>query len=376
MSAEVKASRRSGIELLKILAMLGIVIFHCHHSMDNPSFLPYGINLRIATTSVTILITQIFFYLGNFGNLVFLVCSSWFLIDSKGLKINKIAYMAADVFAVSVIMLALFLNCGVEVSMLDIKRSLLPTTFMNNWYITTYLMLYAIHPLLNIIINKLSQRQLLAYNAVFFILYGCLIFLKDDLFFYNSFLAFIVIYFFTAYLKKYMPNLMNSKKANTEILAAGIIFLLVLHVVENFVGLHTASLFDKVIRQAQSLTNPILLIIVFALFNKFRLWEFKSKTVNYLSSLTLLIYIFHENFIFRDYVRTDWILNIWLKSGRMNIIPLLLLFSICLFAAAALVSVVYSKLFQPIIHKAADKILGLICRLYAKLETLILKKLN
>lgn len=376
MSAEIKASRQSGVELLKIFATFGIVIYHCQSSMNNSSFLLYDICLKTATTSITMFITQIFFYLGNFGNLVFLVCSTWFLIDSKGLKLNKIAYMAADVFAVSIIMLAVFLNCGVEVSVLDIKRSLLPTTFLNNWYITTYLMLYAIHPLLNIIINKLSQKQLLAYNAVFFILYSCLIFLKDDLFFYNNFLAFVVVYFFTAYLKKYMPNLMKSKKANTKILAAGIIFLIILQLAKNFVGLHVDSYYDKIIPQETIKTNPILLIIVFALFNKFRLWEFKSKAVNYLSSLTLLIYIFHENFIFRKYVRVDWLLNIWLKSGRMNIILLLLLFGTCLFAAATLVSVVYNKLFQPIIHKAADKLFGLICRLYAKLETLILKKLN
>ena len=62
--------------------------------------------------------------------------------------------MVLEVLAVSLAMLALMIVPGVHPSAKDVIKSFFPTTFANNWFITCYLMLYAIHPAINLALEK------------------------------------------------------------------------------------------------------------------------------------------------------------------------------------------------------------------------------
>lgn len=105
--------RQSGIELLKIIAMFGIVFFHClvELKLDNSPFLQY-VDFTEATKDISVFVLQILFYLGTLGNLIFLISSSWFLVDSKNFKFNKIAAIVFDVYVISVTFLLIFLGGG------------------------------------------------------------------------------------------------------------------------------------------------------------------------------------------------------------------------------------------------------------------------
>ena len=76
-------TRKSGIELAKIIAMLLIVISHVVLSVSNESLslnetLDF-INLNAATTNINNIVLIIFRYLGAIGNDIFLISSIWFL---------------------------------------------------------------------------------------------------------------------------------------------------------------------------------------------------------------------------------------------------------------------------------------------------------
>lgn len=106
--------RRSGIEMLKIIAMFGIVFFHCINQFatyDTAPFKQYA-DITKVTNDIIIFISQILLYLGGLGNLVFLISSAWFLVDNNNFKLNKIACMVLNIYVISVIFLLIFLGGG------------------------------------------------------------------------------------------------------------------------------------------------------------------------------------------------------------------------------------------------------------------------
>jgi len=262
---------------------------------------------------------------------------------------------------------------GVPVSIPHIIRSIFPTIFLNNWFITAYLLLYLLHPLFNIIIEKLSQRQLLAYNIIFFVLYNIVVFINQGVLFASQFIFSIGIYFFTAYLKIYMPKFINSRKNNNLFLFIGIAYLIVFQLLINGLGMHFRFFAIKIHYWA-TLNNPFVIIIAFTLFNKFRNLKIKNKAINYFSSsLSLLVYIIHENFVFKVYIRHILMYNLWIKTGKINIVLFIVAFSSVLFIFSTFIAIVYNKVLQPIIHKFAEICLNIIFKIYTKIENKILK---
>ena len=87
----------------------------------------------------------------------------------------------------------------------------------------------------------------------------------------------------------------------------------------------------------------------------------------------MLIYIIHENDLFRAYLRTALLYDFWEISNRMNIVLFILIFSAVLFIASTIIAIVYNKLFQMSVHKLAEKILQLVLKLYGKIEKFILR---
>ena len=84
------STRRSGIELLKIAAILLIVISHITQTMHAPNpdiaYSGYLIDLDSATRSLQTFVLILFRHFGVLGNTVFFICSAWFLLESDKFK--------------------------------------------------------------------------------------------------------------------------------------------------------------------------------------------------------------------------------------------------------------------------------------------------
>ncbi len=99
MNESIK-QRNSGIELLKIIAIIMIVISH--------SMPAYGVRPLIVLDEATENIQQIaavfIRYMGQVGNVIFVVCSSWFLKENKFSR-GGILVIICDCFVISVVWL-------------------------------------------------------------------------------------------------------------------------------------------------------------------------------------------------------------------------------------------------------------------------------
>ena len=169
-----------------------------------------------------------------------------------------------------------------------------------------------------------------------------------------------------------MENTFSNIRNNKIILIISSLFLIILILSTNFLGLKISFFHDKVIRWAKG-NNPLIILIAFSLFNIFRDKNFVNKTINKWSSLTLLIYILHENIIFRTYLRPYIFVFIKDNFGYKYIVLWILVISIALFLVSSLIALIYTKTLQKITKYIAGKFEKLYDKINDKLTDKIMK---
>lgn len=218
------ADRQSAIELLKVFAIFLIVINHVTQTLsDRNVYVPYAdyvMDVSVASTNIRAIILSMMRCFGSNGNTIFFVCSAWFLIDSKKANYKKILHMLVDIWVVSVIILILFrVVRGEAIDPQLVIKSLFPTTFSNNWYLTCYMIFYAIHPVLNKIIEGMDKQHLLRITLFLSALYITVNCVVNGLFATSGFATseltvWITIYFGVAYGKKYLKAALSDRRRN------------------------------------------------------------------------------------------------------------------------------------------------------------------
>ena len=370
--------RNSSIELFKIIGMLLIVVSHLTQSLiiDSPTanLIPqiYSIEIGNTTTSINLIILTFFRTLGLLGNYIFLIPSCWFLIEKQKNNKAKIASLIGNQWVISILILSVCILLTRSIANRDILLSMLPLTFGNNWYITAYVLLLFCYPIFNIIINHLDKKQLLELNIFLIIVYFGINFIKFNLLFINEFSLFIVIYFLIAYIKKYLQNFANNKRINILIfIFCGLLFLLNIPIM-NFISMHISFFHNKLLRFSTS-TNIVYFLLAMSLFNLLRNKKTYSFLINMISSVTLYIYLFHENLIFKKYFRWKFFEFIYNNYGYKHIVLYTLLGSLLLFFISIIIGIIYKNTIKRIVDTIINKIYINICKIYNKISLEILK---
>lgn len=367
-----KTTRDSNIELLKIIAVFMIVISHSIPYASGLLLPESGIDIWKASDNVQNIVLVFFRNLGPIGNLIFIICSAWFLIDINKVKSNKIAYIISDVFFISIAWLSFFLASGYDLTNIDIIQSLLPTTLSANWFVPCYLLLYAVHPLLNVVINNITKEILLLINISFFILYCIIGFIFPKSFFFNSFVGFIGIYFLIAYMKRNLKLMTNNIKFNLILLSIGICGWIGIILLTNNIGLHFRK-FSHLMAMSNSNVNPFFIFIAVALFNLANIHRFNNKIINYISSMSLFIYVIHENLLVQKYIRFELFAYIKSTYSYDYLIAWVLLYAVINFFGGLFISILYSSSLKKFVYLISDKIVAIIKKLYNYCSKMILR---
>ena len=304
--ADKSRMRDSGVELLKVIAVILIVISHVVLTLTTENeYIPYNnylLDCTHATTSGTVLLLAVMRHFGALGNWIFFVASAWFLLDSTKASGKKIMGMLLDIWVISVLFLGITLLIRGEVSGKLFLFSLFPTTFENNWYLTCYLLFYPIHPYLNRLISAMTQKEHLKMISVLTVLYIGFNFIESRFFFPNMLLLWISVYLILAYIKRYCIELYSNTKVNGILLLCGAAGAVGIVILTDLLGLKIAVLSDQLLRWVSNF-NPFLILIAIAAFGLARNNHLKNKTVNQIAKCSMLIYIIHENILLRTYTR-------------------------------------------------------------------------
>lgn len=355
-----RQTRDSGIELLKIFAIFVIVINHTVQSLTNEAYnIPnngFVIDISRATTNIQCILLQIFRHFGVLGNSVFFICSAWFLLKSKNWNKKKWLFMVIEIWVVSIVIFIItYIILHGNISIGIIISSLFPTTFGNNWYMTCYLLFYPIHPILNSIVNMMNQRQLFRSTLVMVFLYIFMNFINCSWFFSSAIILWITIYFAIAYMQKYLMSFVDNIRENIILFIIGVIGFIGIILITDICGLYSQVLSDKVMRWVNN-CNPFLLAMSIAMFNIARNIHFKNRFINYISKLSLLIYIIHENIILRTYFRPAMWNYVYKRFGYSDVIQWVFIISFIIFIFGILCSILYVLTLQRFVNKVSGKL--------------------
>ena len=367
--------RNSSIEILKVFGMLLIVISHIALTMN-------GINDEItkealfhisnASKDINSIILRIFAYGGYVGNAIFFSCSSWFLCNTKELKKEKIWQMITDIWFISVIIALIYFLSPVQVSSSYYIQTLFPTILGNNWYTTCYLLFYGFVPLLNKALDITDKKQYERIVIALILIYFGIGFVLPKNFQTNYLIMFFVIHIIVFYIRKFREDIYKNIKLNSIILSVSVACLLLLIIVLNLVGLKIQLLESKMMWFG-NFQNPFIIAIALSLLMIFLNKTFYNRFINSVSSVSLFIYIIHENLIFSSYTRSEiasYLLNAY---GRNNVITITLLFAFVLFIITTIISFVYQKTIMKLTGKISLRLSSAYDLLVEKLIKLINK---
>ena len=131
MNKEIK-TRNTYLDLLRVIGIFLIVMFHIYN----------GVFINDKYNTFIDFLTYIFYYLsGNTGNLIFITISAYYLIKSKGPKLNKIIFLMLIQTITAALMLIVIQCFKIDsVNIHWLKRTLFPFFAGETyWYINTYI---------------------------------------------------------------------------------------------------------------------------------------------------------------------------------------------------------------------------------------------
>ena len=264
--------------------------------------------------------------------------------------------MIFDNWIVSVSFLTIFILFGISVSSFDIIKSLFPITFETNWFIGCYILFYLIHPLLNLILQGISKKTLFLIVIIITFLYLGINLIGRHLYYYNKLVGFIIIYFIVAFYKNYKDILKNKKQQSVILSVGGFLSIGLIIIALNVAGLKVPLLADK-IDWLNTYVNPLCILTSLALLNfvigaKYHFWPF----INMISSLSLLIYIIHENYILSHYIKPEIWRVIYEVKGYDLLVPIFIVLSLVTFVLGCIFAWIYSTLIGKLTSAFAFKI--------------------
>ena len=300
--------RNSNFELMRIIAMLFIVLWHI--------YLYGGIknNPRIINTNIAIIFEFISFILMVHVN-SFVILTGYF--QSKAdFKIKKFFSLLDSMFFYRIIFLILFCSLGIITLT---KAEMVDKIFTRDyWFIQVYLVLYLVSPFLNIFIKKIDKKNYEKLLLVLFFILSIIPFITGNkTYVFNdgyNLSNFIYMYLIGGYLRKYpIKESYIFKILSKNLYRLVLLFVFILCFMINYMNTKTFGLLSSsntvlgLINSNYShiynvYSNPFVIIQTISFFLIFESIDFKSKIINKISSLVLGVYFIHENGFVRTYL--------------------------------------------------------------------------
>lgn len=343
-----KKIRSSGIELLRIIIMIQIVILHIYD---------YG---KAASTMGEIgqgvlIKGDLFWSFCRTPVNVFILITGYFLVSSA-FDLSKIKSKVIRVYLpmifYSVVIAVIFWVAqpwAIELTPSTIAKAFMPF-FSREWYfLSLYILIVLFSPFLNMVLGKLEKRHyqfLLLIGFILFSVWPTLSIITPfsnvlsvqkivELFGGKSFGSFVFMYIIGGYIKRFAPNFKTPRAR----------YLLI------FIGLCLVDAGLNVVYGGYTkafgiMNNPLVVLESAFLFMFFKDLHFKSKIINLFAGATIGVYAIHEN----PYVR-EWLWKMFNFSDKTFYkdglyLPKFLLLAIGIFVACALIDIVRQQIFN------------------------------
>lgn len=291
--------RESNVELIRILAMFFIVGVHCmvHGDLDYSAANPISINLLWA---------QFVGMWGSVGTDMFVLITGYFLSKSFA-KVSGFFKLWLTIFFYSAGFLVVFFLAAPErVTFGSIATSLLPVMRNHYWFLTCYVLLYAVSPFLGAGVRALTKRQHEWLMGLVLLLWSLIPTSHVGSMYYNEFLLYVMLFIVASYVRIYeIRKLVQVRWLVLTLVAVAVVSFASIVVTEYLHRLPIFSMLsDKVVWRVWIGRNSPLTILmalsIFLLLLKLELGQI--KWINAISGCMLGVYLIHENIFVRPYL--------------------------------------------------------------------------
>lgn len=326
--------RQSNMELLRIFSMVIIVLSH---------YVYHG-GLLGQELSINQAFAQFLKMGGKLGVTCFVLISAYYLIESR-FKIQNIFKLMLQIsfYAVSLIGIKFVMTGSASVT--EIFKSILAPIYNVYWFPTTYIGMYLVFPLMNIIVNKYNENclKLVIFLTVPFSIVHFL-FVGSD-FLYSNLTWFLYLYLWGGVLRNCCLQRMEQRSCAIAIGSACLIWASSMCM--TFLGLKTGK--DIILSHASyftDITSPLIIVCAVGIFLTFKKMDVGyNKKINSVAKLAFPVYLLHDNPFFRKLfwsaiVRTEdfYEVNIFFLILHM------LMVVVALFVAAAILESIRKKI--------------------------------
>lgn len=268
---------------------------------------------------------------GQFGCVLFIIISSWFLCDANGFSFKHTAKLIISVWIICFLIVVLDRCGGSRLSISDIAKELLTPAYNQYWFITTYLFFSMLEPF----IRKWNRNNSIEFQLKLVLILTILIPVYNLLFSASPgyhLADFFYLYFFTSYLKHKKNNIVER---NSLVLFTISTFLVWASVHISGIILrrnHLEFVLEGLYNRLWGI-NPIIITGAMSLFYVIEKKAFYNRAINYLGKRTLGVYVLHENLLMRGgngkaSLLWDGFFRLSYKYETVAIFPLLFIVSV------------------------------------------------
>ncbi|MEJ5921124.1 acyltransferase [Bifidobacterium thermophilum] len=300
-------SRESGVEGLRIIAMVMIVAYHAYW---------YGIgeqNVPLGTSAFDLFLLALS-PLGKTGVAIFFLITAWYLCERDAptfrSSLKKACYLELEVLTYN---LVLFLEYRIIVpnaplSVDDIVGNLFPVSSNTLWYATAYILFLLVYPFVTAALRAIGPgmhaRLVLLLFAIWGIGYGLTRYATWE-FPTFSFLYFVYLYILLSYYRWYLQEM--ATPAAWLMVATGCL-ILIIHIVScvvafRYTGNRSYMNYDHLFLTKEG-KLPVLLV-AFGLVSLAVRCHRHIVVVNAAASAMFGVYVMHESVLLRDLLWTE-----------------------------------------------------------------------
>ena len=317
LSLKTQLKRESGLELLRVIAMILIVIHHV--------YLYGGVEF---TSNIGICLSILFGSYGKLGADIFILISAYFMVNKK-FRLTRILNLILHATFYSIVIYILFsLFDVVNFSLVGLLRASLPIWYDEWWFVTIFIILMIVSPVLNLILHSVSQKK---FRLIFIFVIGFMVLLPylgllltgeflQFPYYLNELFVFTELYFIGGYIGLY----------GIKIAKFWVIYVTCLALIFVF--------FNMCMNSICNIVAAVSLLLIFKDF------KFRNYFINVVASTTFGIYLIHEHELMRynqfNFLRTKIFAHC--QSPEL----LFLLLTVTVFLVAMLIELVYLQTIQ------------------------------
>lgn len=348
-----RKQRESGIELLRIIAMLLIV---SHHMVVHNAFQVAG----EPVSARRLMLQQFLCVPGKIGIALFFMISAWFMADrvpTTKSVFRKAWIMERELLFWSVFIFIVQLVMNPAIPSVDtVLSTLLPTTRRVWWYATAYMVFLLLSPFIIQGLRSLGRKRHLQCCLAMVFLWGVLYTVPgSDTDIGMNVVGFVYVLALISYYKWYGTPLRTSTAWIMTVV--GIVFIMAWDVIVA-VGLQGKTMESEVLAMVEREWSIPVLIVSFGLFALFCRLRFRSAIVNRCAAATFGVYLITDHSFVRNLLWTRYfdMSRFYSTHSCLGVCARFIIIVLGVFAAAMLLDMLRSALFACTIDRRKGRL--------------------